>query len=65
MATDAIFELEIEPATVTVQLIDTQNQTHDFEQNTISINCETTPVELSVLTDLSKPFFYTRGGLTN
>ena len=61
VATDAMFELEIEPASVTIQLIDTQNQTHNFEQNTLNVNCEATPIVISVITDLSKPFFYTRG----
>ena len=61
VATDAMFELEIEPASVTILLLDTQNQTHNFEQNTVDINCESTPIEVGVLTDLSKPVFYTRG----
>ena len=61
VATDAMFEFEIEPASVTILLLDTQNQTHAFEKNTVDINCESTPIEVSVLMDLSKPFFYTRG----
>ena len=56
-----MFELEIEPASVTILLLDAQNQTHNFEQNTVDINCESTPIEVGVLTDLSKPVFYTRG----
>ena len=61
VATNAIFELEIDPATVTVQLIDINNGTHDFIGNTVQIDCKTAPVEVNVLTDLSKPFITTRG----
>ncbi len=61
ITTDAIFELEIDPASVTVTLIDTQNVTHHFESNTFEINCEKTPVEVPIVADLSKPMLYTKG----
>ncbi len=61
IATDDMFKYEIEPVSVTVKLIDGQNVTHNFEKNTVYVTCDRTPLEISVLTDLSKPVFYTRG----
>ncbi|KAI8479041.1 hypothetical protein Bbelb_432310 [Branchiostoma belcheri] len=60
LASDGITLLSDEKKTISVSLIDTEGREHDIGSRQVPLSCKQNPVEVSVVHDLTAPFYHTK-----